>query len=292
MGSFKISDIKHGIGYFNPNDIDKLLSLIRYYGGKYFQTPKYIPYIKKLAIENQCHTYVEATAGGARTLINLPSNLFKQKIYNEFDLGLCRLFQCVQDKEKVEKLISVLKKLPCNKEYFEWAKKNRSNPDNDIVTSGALAYICAMQSMNANMKSFKIVEEYYNAIDKIRLITPVLKNTIIMSADFRDVLERLWDKHILKFIDPPYHPKTRNQGALDIYPCELTEADHREMVQLLIKSNSWILCGYDPAAYGCDDYKPLEEAGAKKISMGLFNLGSAGKDGYSSEKEEFIWIKK
>lgn len=299
MMNFKITKNKFNLTQRSP--INKTHSLIRYYGGKYFQTPKYIPYITSLALENQCHGYVEATAGGARTLLNIPTNLFNVKVYNEFDLGLCKLFQCVQEKNTVEELIKFLKQAPYNKEYFQWAKNNRNNTSYDKVTNAALTYICAMQSRSADMKNFKLgddnihesISDYYNYIDNIRKITPLLKNTYIISADFRDVLEKLSDKNILKFIDPPYHPITRIKSALDIYPCELSIADHKEMVGILMKSSSWILCGYDPIQYGCDDYKPLEDAGAKKISMGYFNLGSSNNEnGYSSKKEEFIWIKK
>jgi site-specific DNA-adenine methylase len=159
-----------------------------------------------------------------------------------------------------------------------------------------------MQSRNGDMEQFnlgsdaesneKIVSSFYRGIDKIQNVTPVLKDTTITSVDFRDVLELYQnDKQILKFIDPPYHPITRSSSALDIYPCELTIADHKEMVKILVNSNSWILCGYDPVQYGCGDYIPLEESGAKKVSMGYFHLGTSNKNGYSSEKEEFIWIK-
>lgn len=279
-----------------------LLSLIRYYGGKYHQTPKYIPYILELANENKCYGYVEATGGGARTLLNLPKGQFSTKVYNEFDLGLCKLFKCVQNPSIVEELIRFLKYAPYDEGYFEWAKKKRNSVDCELVTSAALTYICAMQSRDGNMNDFKSAKDestnikYYKNIDRIRRITPALKDTVIMSADFRDMLEKFQDdKHILKFVDPPYHPSTRNRDALDVYSCELTIADHREMVNILVKSNSWILCGYDPAQYGSSDYRPLEEVGAIKQSIGFFNVGSSNKEELIDgklKKEEFIWIKK
>lgn len=280
-----------------------LLSLIKYYGGKYNQTPLYLPHIISLAKEMQCYGFVECTAGGARTLLNLPKNLFRCKVYNEFDVGLCRLFACVKEKSFAEELVKFLRKTPYDKEYFEWAKTQRNNPNFDIVTSAALTYICAMQSRDGDMEHFRWSEDealnerfiklYYNSIAKIIKITPALQDTVIMSADFRDVLQKFQkDEHIIKFIDPPYHPITRSNKALDIYPCELTIADHKEMVDILAKSRSWILCGYDPALYGCDDYKPLEKAGAVKISIGFFHLGSSNQSGLDSKREEFIWIKK
>lgn len=276
------------------------LSLVRYYGGKYYQTPSYISPIIELAKANHCHGYIEVTAGGARTLLNLPKNLFNCKVYNEFDLGLCKLFACVQDKVKAEELIRFLKNAPYDKAFFEWAKTNRKNLNDDLVIDAALTYICIMQSRNGDMEHFNLGRDqishkesrdrFYHRIDTIRKITPVLQNTVITSADFRDVLETFqMDKHIIKFIDPPYHPMTRARGALDVYPCELSRADHKGMVDILVKSHSWILCGYDPEEYGCDDYKPLEESGAIKKSIGLFNLSSSNSQG--SRKEEFIWIK-
>ncbi len=289
--------------FINSSIEEVMLSLIKYYGGKYFQTPDYIPHIVKLAKEQQAHGYIECTAGGARTLLNLPKNLFSCKVYNEFDIGLCNLFACVKDKNHAEELIRFLRRTPYDKDYFEWAKKERNNRNFDLVTSAALTYIVAMQSRDGDMEHFRLgkdaalnerfIKLYYNSVRRIGRVTPVLQDTVIMSADFRDVLEQFHnDKHIIKFIDPPYHPVTRSNKALEIYPCELTIADHKEMVSLLAKSHSWIMCGYDPALYGCDDYKPLEEAGAAKISIGYFHLGSTNTKGIDSKREEFIWIKK
>lgn len=278
------------------------LSLIRYFGGKYVLTPKILVILGKIADALECNGYAEITAGGARTLLNLPRNRYSYKLYNEFDLGLCRLFTCVQSQQMAGKLINMLEELHYDKQLFDYSKEHRSDTGIDCLTSGALTYICAMQSRNADLENFKlggneqtniaIMRQYYNQVKRIARITPALQGVDIICGDFRNLLESFnGNQKIMKFLDPPYHPVTRAKGTLNIYPCELTIADHQEMVSILEKDNAWILCGYDPAQYGSDDYKPLEESGAKKISLGYVHRPSSGKSGYESKKEEFLWVK-
>lgn len=63
---------------------------------------------------------------------------------------------------------------------------------------------------------------------------------------------------------------------------------HREMINILCESRSWVMSGYDPAQFGNNDYLPLEKNGVKKVSIGKFNLYSGG---CKHSKEEFIWYK-
>jgi len=98
---------------------------------------------------------------------------------------------------------------------------------------------------------------------------------------------------ILKLLDVPYHPCTRNPRAINVYRKEYTREDHKKLVQKLCDCTNWILCGYDPFAYGCEDYLPLEEAGAKKVKLAEVTLGSStlSSTGETSKKVEYIWFK-
>jgi site-specific DNA-adenine methylase len=89
----------------------KTLSCIPYFGGKYYQVKKYLPYIYALATMNECNTYVEMTGGGARFLLNLNPDYFKNLVYNEMDLGLCSMFQSIKS-DDYKLIIEVLKKTP------------------------------------------------------------------------------------------------------------------------------------------------------------------------------------
>lgn len=277
------------------NNLQHKLSLIPYYGGKYYHIEKYLPYIYAMASTNECHTYAELAGGGARFLLNIDNDYFVHKVYNELDLGLSSLFQCVKSMD-YKVLMEVIEQLESSEEVFQHAVQYRSDSKREILELALYTYVVAKRSYNAEMKSYKEMELEINT-KSIEKAHKQLDNTIVLNGDFKSLL-RQWgtNQKILKLIDPPYHPITRSGNKADSYCYEMTAEEHRLMIRMLCKCNSWILCGYDPVQYGCDDYKPLEEV-AMKISMGKFELlsgrgsrGKISKEMKSSSKEEFIWI--
>lgn len=269
-----------GIQYF---------SLVPYYGGKYKMLPKILPIIQELADLNNCDTYAELFGGGGRVILNLDriKHEFSDKIYNDNDAGICCLMQTCKDPDKAENLYDSLQDMEISKELF-----NRLR-DEEVKLLGQerakAKYILIANSFNNNMSAFNRYEYRIKGIDKILLAPKHLKGVNILNKDYRDILQELGgNMRVLKYLDPPYHPATRNQNALNVYKYEMSREEHQELVKLLCKSRCWILSGYDPAQYGCDDYKPLEEAGAKKISIGTYQVKSSK---HKIEKEEFIWVK-
>ena len=219
--------------------------VVRYYGGKDKLTPVLIKNMKQLVERFDCNVYGELCAGGARTLLNLPHGLFDKKIYNEFSLGLCKLFSCVKNQQLCSSLIEILHKLPYNKALFEYARINRDKPELDILSSAALTYANIMQSRNADAHNFKlgdneisnksVIRQYYKQIDRIKRCTEVLADTTIINGNMFTMLEQLNNyRNVLAYIDPSYHPLTRADGALDIYPYEMTQVEHIKMVEMLL----------------------------------------------------------
>ncbi len=272
------------------------VSLIPYYGGKYNHVNKYLPYIYAIMSINKCNTYIEMTGGGARFLLNLEKEYFKHIIYNEMDLGLCSLFQCVSSQE-YKKLMEILERLEVDKELFDYAVKDRNNKEIGILRRSILTYISAKQSYNANLKQYSSVKDEIfsdNALHNISRAHELMKDVVVLNGDFNYLLDRFSSaKHVIKMIDPPYHPATRD--SKDNYPCEMTKEQHMELANKFSECRSGLLCGYDPTSCGCNDYKIMEDRGAFKISMGKYPLPSAqGEEGVSGKdkaKEEFIWVK-
>lgn len=286
------------------------VSIIKKFGGKYRQVPYINRYIKEIAEENKCHTFVELTGGGGRTILNLPifeidGDIFKfsRKIYNEYDRGLCNMFNCFKDPVRVEQLKTLLLKLGREEGLFRYAIEHKSKEDTPELLSAALTYITAMQSWSGNCqdylrgntekKAMEIERKYFKKIKQLHKKSKALKDIEIINGDYKPLLEKYGaDPKVIKYIDPPYHPITRHQSGLDIYDCEWTPDDHKKLVQQLIKSRSWILSGYDPLVWGCEDYLPLEEAGAKKVNLGVFRSGMNSTKERKFNKEEYLWIMK
>lgn len=252
-----------------------------------------VQYIKKIAEINDADTYIEIFGGGGKCILNLDTLGFKFKtaLYNELDRGLCSLFEVVQEPELCRLLYQTLKSQKCSKKLFDFCKENINNEDNNALEKAYMTYVLYNLSYNGEGKSYVAKNEdgYYRSLERLLEAHKHLENVRVSNKDGMDLLRKYGSNpKVVKYLDPPYHPATRAQGALDIYQNEMNIQQHKEMVDLLCQSRSWVMSSYDPAQFGNNDYLPLEKNGAKKVSIGKFNLYSGG---CKHSKEEFIWYK-
>ena len=278
-----------GGGYFN---------LVRYYGGRYKQLGSTLPFIEMVASENNAHTYIECFGGGGKCVLNLDTldHRFDRAIYNEWDKGMCRLFEVVANQETCKQLAEKLKLLDYSMEAFNYCKLHRLDKENSLLDIAFMTFVLCQLSYNASMDSFRhdnnqseYEQAYLNSVERLNYAAEHLQGVEVINGDYEDLMKIYGsDAQVLKYLDPPFHPVTRGIGATNVYQNELSREQHQEMVELLCNSRSWVMSGYDPAQYGCSDYVPLEECGAVKVSIGGFMLASS-KDKIS--KEEFIWYK-
>ena len=270
---------------------------VRWYGGKYFQLKDLLPYIGELAEHNKATTFIDCCGGSAKVCINIDQSgyTFENKIYNDIDYGMACLMAVAQSPEETKKMIEYLKELGTGKEVFEYCQKNRENHDMDMFKVAAFNFFVAQCSYDATGKFYnsnRVTEEVYQRdIEKAYRFPEITSGIKVINNTYQDVFRVFGsDKQALKYMDPPYHPATRE--TTNVYNYEMSRDQHKEMVDILCNSRCWILSGYDPAEYGCDDYKPLEEAGAIKLSLGKYALtsGSRRRDEIL-HKDEIIWLK-
>ncbi len=285
---------------------NSIFSIVPYYGGKALLADDLLEYIQLTAEANGAHTYVECFGGGGRCLLNLckiPYS-FRQMYYNEWDETMCCLFKAISVESLADKLYWKLMDTSFDKETF-LASAAASKLDDTgktvdrsltIVEKAFHAFITCHLSFNSSRKDFAEgkVDNATNAIDRVLEVYDDLQGLKVRQGDYRKILEVFGaDPKVVKYLDPPYHPCTRERGSTDVYRKETSAQGHRELVELLCHSRSWVLSGYDPAQYGCDDYKPLEECGAKKINLKNVHLASSNRATKSAplNKDEFIWYK-
>ena len=280
---------------YNPISFNKedYFNLISYYGGKFNQLDSTLPYIEKVAEANNANTYIELFGGGGKCILNLDTLGFKFEtaIYNELDKGLCSLFEIIKEEDFCKLLYKTLKTQKCNRKLFEFCKQNVNDEKSNTVERAYMTYVLCNLSYNGDRTSYvdKDTDGYYRSLDRLLEAHRHLKNVSISNMNAIELLKKCGENSkVVKYLDPPYHPATRSKSALDIYQNEMSVEQHREMIDILCESRSWVMSGYDPAQYGCDDYLPLEKSGAKKVSIGKFNLYS-GK--CKQSKEEFVWYK-
>ena len=279
----------------------KYFNLVKYYGGKWRQLKYTLPYIEMVAKANDAHTYVECFGGGGKCILNLDTleHKFKKAIYNEMDPYVCSIFQVVSDPDMAQQMFEIVDQLDFNRETFNYCRQHKKDTDNSLLGKASMTFAQVQMGFNGLLGSFAgdktaelFKDRYKNACKKILEAPEHLRNVEVINGDYRKLMKKYGsDPQVVKYLDPPYHPSTRNRQALDAYPNELSMNDHKELVEILCNSRSWVMSGYDPAQYGCDDYKPLEDSGAVKESIGMFLLYSSNKNGGNVRREEFIWYK-
>ncbi len=104
------------------------------------------------------------------------------------------------------------------------------------------------------------VSTWLSILELLPLIHYRFMTVQVENMDFRDVMQAYDTSDTLQYVDPPYIPETRKSGG---YEYELTEKDHKELVELLLSlSSKIILSGYNHSIY-----KPLEDNGWRRIDF-------------------------
>ena len=279
----------------SPNIKKKYIRGIKWYGSKQMKLGNLLPYIRIVAELNSATTFIDCCGGGGSESININKTGydFKRKIYNDINYGIYSLMSTIKDSNAVFDMIEQLIKMGYSKSTFQYCKTHRMDKDKSMVEIAAYNFMIAEASFNGACNSYSKhnYQRYIKSIMGIVQLGNSLSNTEITNKSFQEIF-RVYgnDVQALKYMDPPYHPATRE--AANVYNYEMNRDQHKEMVDILCNSRCWILSGYDPAEYGCDDYKPLEDAGAIKLSLGNYALtsGSIRKNGIL-HKDEMIWLK-
>lgn len=267
------------------------ISIISRMGGKYQLVDNIVPLITQCAVDYDITTYAELCGGGARVLLNLPNNLFEHRIYNEIDIGICSIFQVLQNKLYTAEMMSMLEKYRYSREVFKMAcdelKRDRSESNLNVVERATYTYIASTQSRASNMVTYSPSGEYeqgyYEKISKLKDYSYLLEDVEIQNQDCMVLLEKYKNnENILIYLDPPYvpytmnHPKTYGDNSWN------TE-HHQKLVDKLLETHcKVILSGYDNPIYGA-----LEDAGWLKIKLKEAHIASSVSD---RKESEYIWI--
>ncbi len=229
---------------------------------------------------------------------------FPMAYYNELDVTMCHLFRYASSKETVLQLINELARTPYRKDVYRYYRSHQQDTSLSGLEMAKAAFVIHTMSYNSSGTSFDSYEtskeHYKNKIINLFEAPGRLCNVEIMNRDYRDVLAEVGrDSRFVKYLDPPYHPRCRNQDSLQVYISEMTAEQHQEMVELLCGARGWVLSGYDPLQYGCGDYLPLEKYGAVKVNIGQYSISSSARKCSNNaagrtetlKKDEFLWYK-
>ena len=260
-------------------------------GGKYQLIDNIVPLITQCAVDYSITTYAELCGGGARVLLNLPNNLFEHRIYNEIDIGICNIFQVLQNKLYTAEMMSVLEKYRYSREVFEMARNelkiDKVQKHLNLIERATYTYIAVTQSRASNMVTYSPSGEYdmgyYDKLSKLKEYHYLLEGIEIQNQDCMILLEKYKNnKDMLIYLDPPYNPLAmKNPKTYSEH--SWTVEQHKILVDRLLETKAKvILSGYDNPIYGA-----LEDAGWLKIKLKDVHIASSVSD---RKESEYIWI--
>jgi DNA adenine methylase len=205
------------------------------------------------------------------------------EVVNDLHGDLMNFYRVLKDPETFPLLRQRLE-LTLHSEW-EWqaARDLLAGPDGDAVGRAAALFTLCRQSLAARMKAFAptvrtrlrggrndAVNGWWGAIDGLPAAHERLKDVRILNRPALKVIRDEDTPATLFYCDPPYPHPTRT--ARKVYDFEMTEADHRELLDLLLSVRGKVMLSgypsrlYDEALAGWTrhtDDKPNNASGAK-----------------------------
>jgi len=206
------------------------LSIISYTGGKAGLVPFLVPLVEWAGREYNLDTFITATGGACRVLLNLdPERLiYQRRIYSDLDYSLACLFYVLTDEYQTKQLMKLLYSKSYCEKVFNDAKANLETDDKLIrqsrvdelsepVIAAANMYISSKMSYAANLKSFNWevavirMRSYYEGIKELPKFNSILSGVQIFRMDCNDLIHDVetgksgYDPNrTLIFCDVPY----------------------------------------------------------------------------------------
>ncbi|MDU4695852.1 MAG: DNA adenine methylase [Paenibacillus sp.] len=278
-------------------------SVVPYIGGKFQLIDSIVPIIESAANTYSLRSYYEMCGGGARMLLNLPVNLFPNRVYNEIHLGLCNLFACLGMKPEVYELMELLEDLGVGEDVFLRARHALDYETRmisrgasfrlDRVSSAAYTFILCMQARAADITSTfdssrlsdrRRLRSYFKRVSELDQFYPTLADVEVINGDVFALLDWIAeDSSAFAYIDPPYAPDCTliNKHYGDH---SWSMENHERLVDRLLGVQAKVaLSGYNSSAYD-----RLVEAGWRRLYLRRLHISSSASSGRYNE--EFLFL--
>lgn len=254
----------------------------------------------------QHQIYVEVFGGSGCVLFaKKPSNT---EIYNDINSGLYDFMTVLSDPKLFKQFTRRVQPLCISRELYQECLKWEEEPDK--VKRVSMWFVMIRQAFSGIVNSSWSTDighggrsmsmlccKWINGIEYLPQAHRRIQRVQIEHTDWRHML-RLYDApNVLFYLDPPYIHSTRKGGKE--YEHEMTDEDHKELVETLLQSNSAVIL----SGYKNEIYMPLEDAGwitrqyptyaysmAKTRASRLKGAGSL-KRLKKAKRIECIWVK-
>lgn len=267
----RVSLSQHGRSTIIEGSIVK--SPIAYFGGKSLLASRFVPLFPE-------HTrYVEVFGGGGSMLFAKSPSTFE--VYNDLDDALFEFFSVLADPQQFGKFKRAVAALPLSRRlhihcFRTWRTETK------LVNRVAKWYVAMRQGFAGRLTESwgysvthgrggmsQAVSKWLSGMDRLPEIHARLQSVQLDNRDFRKVLTAYDLPDTFFYLDPPYVKATRRGGE---YRCEMTDDDHRDLVEQLLQLQGYaLLSGYDSPLY-----RPLIKAGWQRREFSV-TCSAAGR---------------
>jgi DNA adenine methylase len=262
--------------------IERIRPQAKWHGGKFYLAPKIVPYF------GPHHTYVEPFGGSASVLLNKERS--PVEVYNDLDTRIVRFFRVLRDHDTEFRRRLAL--TPYSEAEFEAAL----TPAEDEVEQARRDFVRWRQSIGGRGRAFSftlhrvrrdmvdVVSGFRSMVEEeLPRIVERLRTVQYLNRPALDVI-RAWDgERTLFYCDPPYVPSTRSEGSREVYACEMTEQDHRELAAVLNAVRGRVVL----SGYPSELYDELYQ-GWRVAEFDMANHASGGRR--KARTRERIWM--
>jgi DNA adenine methylase len=183
------------------------------------------------------------------------------EVINDLHRDLMNFYAVLKDAEGFARLSHRLFLTLFAEAEWDTARELLAGPGGDPVERAAALFVLCRQSLSGRMKGFAVpvrtrlrggrndgVNSWWSAVEGLEAVHQRLGDVMILNRPALDVIQSEDTEATLFYLDPPYYHPTRT--ATDVYTHEMTEADHRALLDALRSvKGKVILSGYGNALY-------------------------------------------
>jgi DNA adenine methylase len=245
--------------------------LLRYFGGKWQLRSWIIAHLPEHKF------YAEPFAGAASVLLGKPPSPGGE-IINDLNEEVVNIFRVMQDHTLSEELQRKLDWTPyahaelvlsreASDDPVEKARRMIVRSFMGIEVSGTKGSTSGFRMGNVDLRRLdqdgkrtfrNCAKDWSNWKAHLPRIRKRLENVMIYSKDALEFIDLMDTPDCLLYVDPPYHHDTRSSTR---YAVDFTDQRHHELVERLLRCNARVVV----SGYACDAYKPLEDAGWRRV---------------------------
>jgi DNA adenine methylase len=240
--------------------------------------------------------YIEVFGGSGVVLLNRRPSPFE--CFNDRNSAVTDFYRCIKDREKLAKLIELVKASINSKELFLEYRDTWITTQDPVerayrwIYSIMLSFGKLGRNWGRNLSDSTLMPALFARCELWCDLHGRLKNVQIENADWQYMLERYDDRNAVFYLDPPY--LNAYQGT---YIHEMTVADHKAMLDKVFKMKAFVaLSGFPNDLYSKYNWDKVIEwkvyQAIKSVDDGEGNCKAhlAGVSDRTMQTEK-LWIK-